>query len=91
MYIPAYFSVSEKEEIVRFIRQNAFGQLISQAEGRLFSSHIPFLVMDEGAQLLAHLAKPNPQWKDIKGQVCAHLEQSGSYDLAAAMNKQGGN
>lgn len=68
MYIPAYFSVSEKDEIIRFIQQHAFGQLISRVDCRLFSSHIPFLVAEDSTRLLAHLAKPNPQWKDIEGQ-----------------------
>ncbi|MDO9518755.1 MAG: FMN-binding negative transcriptional regulator [Pseudohongiella sp.] len=68
MYIPPHFSISERDEIIRFIRQNAFGQLISHVEGRLFASHLPFLLPDDGGKLLAHLAKPNPQWKQIEGQ-----------------------
>lgn len=68
MYIPQDFEVDEKEEILAFIQDNAFGQLISRVEGRLFSSHLPFLVMNDGQSLICHVAKRNPQWQDIEGQ-----------------------
>jgi predicted FMN-binding regulatory protein PaiB len=32
MYIPAHFKFSDIEEVVRFIRGNAFGMLVSQAD-----------------------------------------------------------
>jgi len=44
MDIPQQFEVTNREEIFAFIRANVFGQLISSVEGRLFSSHIPFLL-----------------------------------------------
>ena len=68
MYIPKHFEITDEGEIFAFIQANAFGQLISTVEGRLFSTHIPFLLSSEHKQLLGHLAKPNPQWKDIDGQ-----------------------
>lgn len=34
MYIPKHFSVTDKEEILAFIKANSFGQLISLVEGR---------------------------------------------------------
>ena len=68
MYIPKHFEITDEGEIFAFIQANAFGQLISTVEGRLFSTHIPFLLSSEYKQLLGHLAKPNPQWKDIDGQ-----------------------
>ncbi len=68
MYTPEHFEVADKEEALAFIKSNAFGQLISMVDGRLFSSHIPFYYDEEGKFLICHIARRNPQWKDIEGQ-----------------------
>lgn len=68
MYIPQHFEVTEREEILKFIKANAFGQLISTVKGRLFSSHIPFFLGNDGKSLICHVAKRNPQWKGIEEQ-----------------------
>jgi len=57
MYIPKQFSVAEHSEILFFLRQNAFGQFISMVDGRLFSTHMPFLLSDDGQTLYAHFAR----------------------------------
>jgi len=66
MYISKIFEVTDKKEAFTFIKQNAFGQIASQVEGRLFSSHIPFYF--DGDLLVGHIAKKNPQWKEIETQ-----------------------
>ncbi len=68
MYIPQHFEVTDREEIFAFIKANAFGQLISSVKDRLFSSHIPFLLSNDGLSLICHVAKQNPQWESIEGQ-----------------------
>ena len=68
MYLPKKFEVTDREEALAFIQANAFGQLISTVENRLFVSHLPFLVSEEEESLVCHLAKKNPQWKEIEGQ-----------------------
>ena len=68
MYIPKQFKVTDKEEIFSFIERNAFGQLISNSGGRLFSTHIPFLLSEDKTKILGHLAKQNPQLSDLDGQ-----------------------
>jgi transcriptional regulator len=68
MYIPNHFHITDKAEIHAFIEANAFGQLISTIEGRLFSTHIPVLLAEDGNRLLGHLAKANPQWQSIDDQ-----------------------
>jgi len=68
MYIPTPFNVSDQKELFAFIKANAFGQLISSIDNRPFVSHIPFL-LDEGKKTVScHLAKNNPQWKNIENQ-----------------------
>jgi len=68
MYTPEHFNVTDKEEILAFIKGNSFGQLISLVEAKLFSSHLPFLFNEESQSLLCHMAKKNPQWKNIEKQ-----------------------
>ncbi len=79
MYIPRYFEVTNHQEIFAFIEVNTFGQLISTVEGRLFSTHMPFLVSADHSRLLGHIAKANPQWKNIDGQE-ALITLQGPHD-----------
>jgi transcriptional regulator len=68
MYLPKHFEVADDVVKLAFIEANNFGQLISQLNGRLFSTHIPFLLNKEKTSLLGHLARQNPQHKQIVGQ-----------------------
>jgi transcriptional regulator len=68
MYIPQHFEVTDREEIFAFIKANAFGQLTSSVNGRLFTSHLPFLISDDRDSLFCHVAKGNPQWQAIESQ-----------------------
>lgn len=68
MYIPKHFDITDKNKALAFIRANTFGQLISTVNGKLFSSHIPFLVGGDGNSLHCHVAKNNPQWESIEEQ-----------------------
>lgn len=68
MYLPTYFEITDSAEIHSFIETNAFGQLISIVDGKLFSTHMPFLVNADCTRLSGHLAKPNPQLIDINNQ-----------------------
>lgn len=80
MYIPKYFEVTDDAEIAEFIQANAFGQLISNSNGRLFSTHLPFLLSHDNTKLIGHLAKQNPQTQDIEGQeVLVTLQGAHDY------------
>ena len=68
MYIPRHFDTKNKSEVLSFIEANAFGQLISTVDGRFFSTHMPFLLDTDGEHLVGHLARANPQWKEVKDQ-----------------------
>ena len=68
MYIPKHFEVTDQEEICRFIKENAFGQLISSVDNRPFSTHLPFQLNAEQNSLFCHVARRNPQWKAIAEQ-----------------------
>ena len=68
MYVPKHFEVSDRAEIFDFVEANAFGQLISLVDDRPFATHLPFLLSEDRASLLCHLARQNPHWQTLAGQ-----------------------
>lgn len=68
MYVPNHFAINERERILSFIEANAFGQLVSQVDGRPFSTHLPILLNKNKSTVYAHIARVNPQHKEIVGQ-----------------------
>ena len=80
MYIPKHFEVADKDEIFAFIEANSFGQLISNVDGKLFSTHLPFLLSEDRSKIIGHLALQNPQHAKINGQeVLITLEGAHDY------------
>jgi len=79
MYIPRHFEVTDPDEIFAFVEENAFGQLVSQVEGSLFASHLPFLVTQDRSALICHLAKQNPQHLELDGREALVMLQ-GAHD-----------
>ncbi|MBL4622449.1 MAG: FMN-binding negative transcriptional regulator [Immundisolibacteraceae bacterium] len=80
MFIPKEFQVTDLAEAFRFIEANSFGQLISNCEGRLFATHIPFLLSKDQTRLTGHIARLNPQGGDIDGQeVLVTLQGAHDY------------
>lgn len=68
MYIPKQFSVTDRQQIVQFVKENSFGILVSNVDGVPAATHIPMLVkeLDDGTLLLrGHIAKANAQWKHL--------------------------
>ncbi len=91
MYIPKHFDIEDREECLRFIEANAFGQLISNDEnGRPFSSHVPFLLSEDKSKLLGHLARQNPQCSSADGQeVLVSLQGDHAYVSPSWYQKPG--
>jgi transcriptional regulator len=66
MYTPSQYKNEDINEIKEFIRQNSFGILVSQVDGKPWATHIPLeLDTDEnGADVIvSNIAKANPQWQ----------------------------
>lgn len=62
--------MSDKSEILSFIKRFSFGTIITTSEnGRPEATHLPFLVEENngGFMLLSHFARANPQWQQITG------------------------
>jgi transcriptional regulator len=71
MYIPTAFHETDRAKLHDFIDGHSFGLLVSALGGAPFVSHLPFLLeRDVGPEgcLLGHMAKANPQWRELKGQ-----------------------
>src|SRR5207248_822568 len=72
MYVPPHFAESDPATLHAFIERHSFGLLVSQVNGVPFATHIP-LLLDRTAgphgTLLGHVARANPQWREIAGQT----------------------
>nr|WP_314527042.1 FMN-binding negative transcriptional regulator [uncultured Pseudomonas sp.] len=69
MYTPRAFALEDLPELQQLIQHTRLAQLVTVGEQGLLASHLPLLLNpDEGAHgtLYGHLAKANPQWKDLQ-------------------------
>jgi transcriptional regulator len=74
VYVPAAFAEPDTTKLHEFMRRYSFAVLVTHGEGGLVASHLP-LLFDAGAgphgHLLGHMARANPQWKGVEGEVLA--------------------
>jgi len=66
MYLPEHFEQARADELLRTIAAHPFGALVLKGPDGLDANHLPFLVDDDKKKLLAHVARANPLWKDVK-------------------------
>jgi transcriptional regulator len=74
MYIPAAFAETDTAKLHGFIERNSFAVLTSIGEGGLVASHLPMLLDPDAGphgHLLGHMARTNPQWRDVRGEAMA--------------------
>ncbi|PCI43712.1 MAG: transcriptional regulator [Proteobacteria bacterium] len=91
MYTPKSFVIDDRGEVLSFLKANAFGQLISNNQGKLVSTHLPFLFNESGTKAFCHLAKQNPQLNDLEGQdVMLTFEGEHGYISPSWYQKEGG-
>ena len=72
MYIPKSFAENDRAVLHAFMRENNFAALVTQHDGELLASHVPFMLdttRTENGVLVAHLARANPQWKHLVGHT----------------------
>ena len=70
MYTPKYFEMNDPAELTAFMQHYNFAALVTSHEGELTATHLPFMLdssRGEHGTLIAHLARPNPQWKNFAG------------------------
>lgn len=70
MYIATQFAETRAEEITHIVRNNSLGALVTNSPTGFQANHIPFLIdpasSDTGSVLLAHVARANSVWRDVK-------------------------
>jgi len=83
VYLPPAFTEARPAVLVAHIEQHDFGLLVSHRATGLVASHIPFLVerRDGELHLIGHLARPNPQVRDLAdgGEVLAVFSGPHAY------------
>jgi len=69
MYTPPSFREDRSEVLHSIIRQHSFGTVVSQRDGAMTASHLPFLLRSEegtSGVLLGHMARANSQWQEFQ-------------------------
>ncbi len=82
MYIPAAFAETDTAKLHEFMRRHSFAILTSIGGNGLVASHLP-LLLDVAAgprgHLLGHMARANPQWRRVEGEVMAVFSGPDAY------------
>lgn len=71
MYLPSLFREDRLEVLHAFVRGHPLGLLISHGPSGLLANLLPFVLKtgdSERGVLQAHMARANPQWREVDGQ-----------------------
>jgi transcriptional regulator len=82
MYVPASFAETDTPRLHEFMRRHSFATLVSRAGDDLIGSHLPLLLdADAGPRglLFGHMARANPQWRRVEGDVLAIFSGPHAY------------
>ena len=69
MYVPKVFAVDDVPRLQDFMEEFNFATIVTQSDGELIASHVPFLLdrsVEPYGVLRAHIAIRNPQIKDLQ-------------------------
>jgi len=68
MYIPASFAETRPDMLEAAMASHPLATLVTAGSGGLEASHLPLLYYpaESGGVLCGHLARANPQWRDIR-------------------------
>jgi transcriptional regulator len=69
MYLPKHFEETRVEELHRVITEYPLGALVVHGPNGLDANHLPFELdasVGERGRLLAHVARANPVWEELK-------------------------
>jgi transcriptional regulator len=92
VYVPASFAETDPASLHEFMRRHSFAVLTSHGDEGLIASHLPLLIdPDAGANghLIGHMARANPQWRKLGGEVLAVFSGPHVY-VSPSWYEQGG-
>src|SRR3954447_26201907 len=82
MYLPAAFAETDTPTLHEFMGRHSFATLTSRGDAGLVASHLPLLLEPDAGplgHLVGHMARANPQWKDVRGDVLAIFSGAHAY------------
>lgn len=92
MYIPPQFKIENRDELVRFMRENLFVTLVSNSTDGIIATHLPVIVSDDPnpLKLIGHMAKANSQWESFQdsGEVLVIFQGPHAYISPSHYNTQ---
>jgi transcriptional regulator len=83
MYIPKSYREEDLPTLHAMMRAYNFAALVSVVEGRLYATHLPFMVDTERGPygtLVAHMARANDQWRYLEPEDEAMVIFQGPHD-----------
>lgn len=68
MYTPPAYAESDIGALHAFMRTHSFATLVTVGAAGANATHLPFLLREDGVcgTLVTHLARANPQWRDLQ-------------------------
>ena len=66
MYLPRHFDETRADELHRLIEEHPLGAWVVNGPAGLDANHVPFHLELEPTRLLAHVARANPVWQEVK-------------------------
>ena len=90
MYIPKHNLVTDKKEILDFIKRFNFGTIITVKDNFPTGTHLPFLIEDRGDSifLVSHFAKANKQWQELSENTLVIFSEPHAYISPKFYEKQ---
>ncbi|WP_435007746.1 FMN-binding negative transcriptional regulator [Tundrisphaera lichenicola] len=92
MYVPSAFAERDTARLHDFIRRESFAILTSNDGRSLTASHLPLILeaeVGELGQLFGHMARANPQWRRVEGEVMAVFSGPHAY-ISPTWYEEGG-
>ena len=81
MYIPSYYKENDFHTLLEFVRAHPFAVICSSGAGGLMATHLPFVATERDQRMFitGHMAKANPQWKDLEAGASPLLIFQGAH------------
>ena len=81
MYRPAYSRNEDQKLALQLIKEYPLGILISRSSDKINTGYLPFIIseIDQQVFLFSHLAKANPLWQNVDGEVIISFQGPQSY------------
>jgi transcriptional regulator len=92
MYVPASFAETDTSKLHDFMKRESFAILTSRNVDGLIASHLPLILDPESGphgRLLGHMARANPQWRAVEGEVMAVFSGPHAY-VSPSWYQEGG-